>query len=275
MNLIFKKSCELYLKCILSTRRPIKISYTGGLGNQILSLLAQRYLEFIGSEVSAQMNYFLDNKYRNRLINKSLSVYEWELENYMDLSIDMLMVESKSKDKSIKISDGFFKLYLAMEGAKNDFIVNNIKLKDYPINFSNGINLESPYTCIHLRRGDYLKVASHIVSTSEVIKASSKFTNICESLIVISDSDLNELDKNLIYSVGYKNVIPIISGDPLEAHQLMRNSKVLITSNSQFSFSAAIFSSAIVLIPKKWYSGLRHYPLQALLSSYTSDFNLW
>ncbi len=275
MKMFLKKSCKLFLNYILRTRRPIEVTYTGGLGNQILSLLAQKHLEFIGANVTGKFNYFLDKKYRESLLKKSLSVYNWELENYMDLSLDMLINETTSKAKSIEISDGLFKLYLAMEGAKNNFIVNSIKFKDYPINSQDWINIDLPYTCIHLRRGDYLKVASHIVSTKELINVSSNFTNICNSLVVISDSELNELDKELIYNVGYKKIIPVISGNPLEAHHLMRKSTVLITSNSQFSFSAAIFSSAIVLIPKKWYSGIRHYPLQKLLASYTSDFNLW
>jgi hypothetical protein len=109
------------------------------------------------------------------------------------------------------------------------------------------------YLCIHVRRGDYVNVASHLVADGEFINLARKFSGLVDNLVVISDSPIGP-DFRSALSSYFKRVSFLDNTDPFTAHRIMRSARVLICSNSQFSLiAAALNPTALVLIPKQWF----------------------
>ncbi len=95
-----------------------------------------------------------------------------------------------------------------------------------------------PFACLHLRRGDYLNVATHVVSDHASLKALRSVSRLVGAAVVISDSPLTQELEQGLTSLGLR-VVTLVGGDPVAAHGLMRMSEVLICGNSQFSMTAA------------------------------------
>ncbi len=113
------------------------------------------------------------------------------------------------------------------------------------INFNN--------TCsLHLRRGDFVNVASEMVSYAEFIDVCKELPKKYKNIIVFSDSPK---ENNLLFYNELSSLFNKVSWlDNLNnkvTHQLMRMSSSLICSNSQFSISAAYLSGNSALIPNK------------------------
>ena len=113
------------------------------------------------------------------------------------------------------------------------------------------VNLEN--TCsLHLRRGDFVSVASEIVSYEEFINICKKLPKQKENIIVFSDSSKeNNLEFYNMLSSLFNKVSWLNNIDNKVTHQLMRRSSILICSNSQFSITAAYLSNNTSFIPNK------------------------
>jgi hypothetical protein len=108
-----------------------------------------------------------------------------------------------------------------------------------------------------LRRGDYLKFASHIVDDDTVIRLLKKnYSLLSQHLIIISDDAISNNIKAAIQSVFTgKPPIYIEGGDIFISHAIMRFADVLIASNSFFSLSAALLQKqgGIAIIPQRFF----------------------
>ena len=109
--------------------------------------------------------------------------------------------------------------------------------------------------CLHLRRGDYLNVAKHLLSEDSVLEISSKLPKLIENIIVLSDSDSSEnkvfIDK---LKTRFHKVYWMDNTHFFDAHQIMQASQFLICSNSQFSLTAAYLGGNFSIIPQKFSS---------------------
>ena len=125
----------------------------------------------------------------------------------------------------------------------------------------------SNYLCIHIRRGDYLNVASHLVEENEYIDLAKSFADLVHQVIIISDSEPSVQFKHNIKTHFNNNCSYVIGGNIHVAHALMRKSKYLICSNGQYSLSAALLNdvAAQVYIPTNWY-GNTHSDIQTELN---------
>jgi hypothetical protein len=105
--------------------------------------------------------------------------------------------------------------------------------------------------CIHVRRGDYLNVASYVIPASHFIQISDILHNIPRAkLFVVSDTELEGQLKTFFES---KRALVLEGGDIYLIHALMRMSDILVCSNSQFSFSAALLNrNQLSLIPRSF-----------------------
>jgi hypothetical protein len=127
---------------------------------------------------------------------------------------------------------------------------------------------------VHIRRGDYERVASRLVEYWEyedLLKSFSPFIE--KNILFISDSDLpKEVKQNFIDSFPDRSIKFFSSYEisTQSAHDIMRKSKVLITANSTFSISAGLLSdeNTIVLSPIEFFGGEKGYLQSRIFNRY-------
>lgn len=214
------------------------ISFTGGLGAQIISAAAYLYIEKVepGNQ-AAHFGYFSRPLYVASPGNRGeLSHWKWELNNY-GLTYDNF-VHSDSYPESCIIWDGKLKAKIGNLGLSEPTIRERFPINEQAKNTANSIFNQESYACLHVRRGDYLNVASYLVSDDAFLRAISFLPSLINNLLVVSDSALSSSLFNGLLKLNL-NSKTFIGGDPYLTHCLMRLSKILICSNSQFAWSAA------------------------------------
>jgi hypothetical protein len=170
---------------------------------------------------------------------------------------DSLAVETQADRSTPTLHDGALKFSLAMDALSEpsvracfDTVGNDVFSAQYRASQLHG----ERYLCLHVRRGDYLNVASHLISSKELDGIASQFGGLVDRILILSDSPIGADEFESVRSKfsGRINVIDS-DPDPILAHSLMRNAAVLICSNSQFSLSAGLLSNGLKIIPKVWF----------------------
>ncbi len=106
---------------------------------------------------------------------------------------------------------------------------------------------------MHVRRGDYVNVASHLIADGEFVRLAGKFAGLADHIVVLSDSPI-ERDLRTAVSALFRGVLLLDNIDAFVAHRIMRSASILICSNSTFSLTAALLNSrALSVVPKQWY----------------------
>ena len=133
------------------------------------------------------------------------------------------------------------------------------------------------FDAIHIRKGDYLRVASRVITVSENAAILTKLRNqLSKELFVFSDTALSESEKEVVKVAAPHSNTHFLSEDDLEGgtvHDLMRLSKVLITANSTFSLSAGILASkeTVVYSPLLFFGGKDDY-LKSRIFNQAGDY---
>ena len=113
-----------------------------------------------------------------------------------------------------------------------------------------------PTAVVHLRRGDYLNVATHLVSDSDVFPLLKKLARVGIRRFLFASDDPVPLDFFMERVPGVSAWGEIPSEEKFLAHAVMRNAGCLVISNSQFSLSAAMLNGqGMVFMPRVWYGG--------------------
>ena len=257
----------LMTKLHLIDRRTIY--FEGGLGSQILSFIEfQEKTKNSDKPVSVNLDYFsgISSDYTNET---GLSMWAWKLNHY---GINQSMFEQENFYKKLAkkyllirsndISEIFYNFReTKKQKYENLFPINKIAMSAYLESIVGSKNVE--YCVVHIRRGDYLNVAAKVITVDDLTRLIQKIKNLLPKIILISsDSYLTLIEKkklaDCLPGFTYKYLEP--SESPFLVHDLMRNSKVLIASNSTFSFSAGLLASddCLVFFPTKYFGeGLR------------------
>ena len=259
-KVIVKKARSIYRaldKVLPKTKHPIAITFTGGMGAQIISAAIYFHLRDKGSTVYADLNYFNREPYRAKEgVKGDISHWDWQLQNFGLSPHSFQSIPEELQGKCKLIVDGPKKLIMGIEALKREiisekFIDEGIEscLREYlPFEFL------PRYLCIHIRRGDYLNVASHLVDDKDFLDLAKKLSGHFEFVSVVSDSSISEMIKREIQKI-YKKAIFLDDVDAVTSHRVMRGASGLLCSNSQFSIVVAILNKkALVFIPAKWYS---------------------
>jgi hypothetical protein len=256
------------------------IYFEGGLGSQILA-----YLELLGKcEIHAKepskLKPMCDATYFARNVGyekDGLRIGPWLLNEY-GLSVKDLEPYSRRKiskfakvragvNEKIEFINGAYYFALAQkyrDVVKNErdiikFAVNEVGLHETEANNTDGL-----LNCcaIHIRRGDYLQVASHIISDNDYMMLLKKIESfIPDTFVIFSDSILgSEFKREIVDTFKHKKVI-FCEGNKyqeIDVHNFMRSAKVLVTGNSTFSLTAGFLANrnSIVFSPIKFYGGL-------------------
>jgi hypothetical protein len=266
--------------------KTVIVVFSGGMGAQIFSAAIYFNLKLTGAVVYADLSYFDIEPIRatEGEIGKC-SYWAWELdvfglpinsfEQSKDKNNNLYIFGSKLKKLSLLIKnllklksnnlhiirDGLEKLSLAVKALSKPEIAGLFKI---PYNHNCENFIKQNYLCVHIRRGDYLNVASHVISDSVFIKAIKPLRHLLDQIVVISDSNLEKNFKSQV-SVMFKITSFMDNVDVATAHVLMRRSTILICSNSQFSLSAALLNpDKLIIIPKQWFGG-KHKALEKVI----------
>ena len=234
------------------------VYFEGGLGSQILSYILFSYKKERNEKVVCDLTYFKNIVVDSQTENK-VSLWSYKLDNY---GISMTDLPSKNKKNRFKSKPKFMPLDLLsidkdiLNKVKSEIKLNTENLISYLK--KHNLNIDDQYGVIHLRRGDYLFVASHLISEVQVIRLISKISDFLpEKIFIASDG---EIDESLLdwFKVNKPNIQVVLTEkiiDPFILHDLMRNSRLLVAANSTYSFSAALLSSEKTLsfIPQIFY----------------------
>ena len=235
----------------------------GGLGSQILSVIYfyNQQEKFGKKNAKCDLSYF---SHEDRA-----GLWEWSLNNYGIHTDELMQYESKSRFNLLKSKKDFLTEFEISQGywqksrAKylSYFPVDEDQLKNFLQKVSNKSNLGA-YGAIHIRRGDYLQVASKVIELDEYIDFIECIRSSLPSIsFVITDSPLMHEEKLLLAkSIGTDRGVIFLDGpgyDPFILHCLMRRAHLLVTSNSTFSFSAGLLGEEgqIVFSPLEYHAG--------------------
>jgi hypothetical protein len=223
------------------------------MGAQIISAAIYFSLKIEGREVYADLSYF-DRVERVATAGKvgDVSHWSWQLDAF-GLGLDSFEKVAPYAKRDVElIEDGPQKMMLGLRSLRQSevqkrFAIGGNTTGILPAEFSSG------YLCIHVRRGDYVNVASHLVSDQEFFELAGKFAGLVKYLVVVSDSPIESEFRQTI-AAGYEQAVFLDNTDAFTSHCIMRNARILVCSNSQFSLIAALLSAqALVVLPKQWF----------------------
>lgn len=232
---------------------PTVIVFAGGMGAQIIQASVYFSMKKTGHPVYADLSYF-DTAARIAVVGKAgeLTHWFWQLEPF-GLPQSTFETSSKLNKKNADILlDGPRMMKLGLKALAQPDIqkifkevsdINKVLPKDVSGNF----------LCLHVRRGDFVNVASHLVSDGEFISLVRRFSGLINNVVILSDSPI-EPDFRGTISSYFKKALFLDNIDPYTSHQIMRSARILICSNSTFSLTAAALNpNALIVVPKQWY----------------------
>lgn len=236
------------------------IHIEGGLGSQILGAIAFWNLQLqLGEEkAKCDLTYFH---------NQTNKLWPYQLDKYNLPLSEFKKYEKVSKKNLLKAKKDFLEeAFLETrywEESRNRYLekfkFSKNELNDYFNAFT--VNLVEPYAALHIRRGDYLQVASHLVAIDEYLNILSLTSGLIpKRLIIVSDSQISNESKIAFSSLlSDKEVIFLDSLhlDSFKVHCLLREAEVLVTANSTYSFSAALLGreNQVAFSPMQFHSG--------------------
>lgn len=266
---LFRVFGSLQMNVGLVDRETIYIE--GGLGSQILSIMnfwdQAEIAESNGRQPKCDLSYFDSDELR--MLENGLRVWRWRLDRYgiKKSSLNQYAVSSSKLPLRVRPKAG------GTNRSNRDFDWNSQRVKyssRFPINFADvdkfldsefSLVFGSRFAAIHIRRGDYLSVASHLVEEPTYLEFLKRIESILPSdIIFFSDSPLPEgfkvsatniLSEKRTYFHDHNET------DECLIHDIMRLSSILVTGNSTFSFSAGLLAqeSCLVFTPMRFYGG--------------------
>lgn len=237
----------------------VLVTFTGGLGAQILSAAIYFHLKKDGRNVYADLDYFKQPVKTATPGNKGeISHWNYELEEYGlplgGFSVKKFENSFFKRNKHVVISDGAEKVRRAIEALRQPEVRDFFPIKHSVSEECQQISGKNDYLCIHIRRGDYVNVASHLIDDIDFVNLAKSLSQFVPAVIVISDSDVSGLINECLPKL-FTHCSFIVGGSPHTAHALIRQAKYLICSNSQFSLSAALLNQVAqqVFLPTQWF----------------------
>ena len=235
----------------------------GGLGSQIIgAIIFWNLQDQLGKEkIRCDLSYFSRGA-------QSKDLWNYELGKFNIPIAEFKKFERKSKRNLLKAKRDF----LTEEELTVDFwqearskYLNNFEYNRHNMfaYFKETAELEpdEPFTAIHIRRGDYLKVASKIITIDDYVKILDVIKNlVVGKVIIVSDSIVRDEDKSKLQSNLAKSELVFLDAPELDSfntHCLLREAKLLVTANSTYSFSAGLLGrqGQTVFSPMQFHSG--------------------
>jgi len=236
---------------------PTVVVFTGGMGTQIIQAATFFYLRNSGQPVYADLSYFdVRPKMASPGNAGQLTHWFWQLDQ-LGLPKSSFEQLGDNPGKVITLRDGPKMMELGLKALSTPEVRLMFGGCD-EIAGDFDEDLRDNFICIHIRRGDYVNVASHLISDLEFIQLLSKFSGLFKHAVFLSDSPISENFRDQV-SPLFDSSLFMDNIDPYLSHRIMRKARILICSNSTFSLTAAMLNpKALVIIPKKWFSEKDH-----------------
>lgn len=253
MRNTLRRFYDIWHSLVISSDKPIVVTFTGGMGAQIISAAIYFYYRNEGREIYADLSYF-DQPERVATEGRKgdVSHWGWQLQFFGLFPESFTRLQTIPRRKYHLIHDGLEKLTLGVKalGTKS---IQNYFVEDRIGEVILLPELSSNYVCVHVRRGDYTNVASHIINDTTFIALAGRVAGLLNEAVIVSDSAIDDNFRQAICN-AYKKAIFLDNVDAITAHRIMRNATVLVCSNSQFSLVAALLNRrALVVLPKRWF----------------------
>lgn len=261
---------SLLIKKLSGTLTNRLVLFEGGLGSQIISYMLVETLLAKGENPVVDFSYF-----DNNLSGQEVSHWKWELDAF---GIDELEYRNqfnlrpreryilkliktrrgfsgRSKNEAYLLKDCDFNLISQVLSipVETHSVLNELELQPFQ------------YSMVHIRKGDYLKVSSRVISSGEALKALNKFKHLnFGNTIFITDGEFSAEEIKEIQSSSLFSPILFLDSKRYTNHALhgmMRLSKILVTSNSTFSWTAGLlnrYPESIVLSPTHFFRNPPH-----------------
>lgn len=231
------------------------VVFAGGMGTQIIQASVYFSLKNSGQTVYADLSYF-DTASRIAEVGKpgQLSHWFWQLDAFGLPKTSFEQASGLNKHNADILPDGLRMMELGLKALAQPEIQKHFKNAADVLPILSQEVL-SGFLCIHIRRGDYVNVASYLISDAEFNGLIKKFTGLIKHAVILSDSPIGQDFRDAV-SPLFKTTMFLDNLDPYTSHQIMRCARVLICSNSTFSLTAASLNpAALIIIPKQWYGG--------------------
>lgn len=227
------------------------ITFTGGLGAQLISAAAYFHLRRLGElDTLAHFGYFSQSYHvATPGVANDISQWKWELD-YFELPMERF--DATEVPQGQCIADGIEKLRLGLAGLCVPEIAQHFPIGGEAIAYKQSLFGSESFACIHIRRGDYVNVATHLVADKAFVQAAKSVRKLVNNFLIVSDSPLSDYLIAQFGALGTK-CITATGGGPHLTHSMMRLSDILICSNSQYSLTAGALRGA---------EGLTLYPSQ-------------
>lgn len=235
------------------TQNATNLVFAGGLGTQIIQAASYWRLHDSGCLVGADLSYY-DTDARLAKIGEvgTSSHWPWQLDHYGMNRDKFHPLDPEIRKGAYSLRDGKELMVLGLTALRRAEIRDRFE----PLS-SHGATQsfisDTEYICVHVRRGDYLNVASHVVPDMAFTQLSQKLKGLLPKVVFVSDSPFGTTFKLHIEGLFHKAIF-LDDIDPLSSHWIMRQARILVCSNSTFSLTAAMLNpEALVILPKKWF----------------------
>lgn len=235
----------------------------GGLGSQILGLISfyNSQQKYGISNAKLELSYFDEPRHSN--------LWPWALSKYGIYIEDLRVYESRKWFNLFKAKRDFLTetelldsyWSTSRERYLHRFPFDQTALEKFLKEVTGSLELDC-YGAVHIRRGDYLQVASRVIGFSEYVNLLRSIRSIIpKTLFVVSDSKLEKNEINELEDLfGESHRLLALDGpnyDFFLIHCLLRRAQFLVTSNSTFSFSAGLLGrdGQVVFSPVEFHSG--------------------
>jgi hypothetical protein len=233
---------------------PVSVVFAGGMGTQIIQAATYFALKNSGRRVYADLTYFdRESKMATPGNPGQPTHWFWQLDPFGLPKSSFDQTTGLNKKNADILPDGPRMMEIGLKALEQPEIQKIFKdVADVRTVLEEEVR--SGFLCLHIRRGDYVNVASHLISDAEFISLAKKFSGLVNHAVILSDSPIGPEFRNAL-SALFKKTQFLDNIDPYTSHQIMRSARVLVCSNSTFSLTAAALNPDIfTLVPKKWYS---------------------
>jgi len=257
-------------KCNIADKtRPTVVAFAGGMGTQIIQAAVYFALKNTGHPVYADLSYFATDARMAEVGNPGqLTHWFWQLDQFGLSQSSFVRNPGLNKKNADILHDGARMVTLGLKALAKPEIQQEFQ----DISSKHGVLTDevwNGFLCIHIRRGDYVNVASHLITDTEFVTLVNKFSDLIKHAVILSDSPINKNIRDAVLPF-FASVSFLDNIDPYTSHRIMRNARILICSNSTFSLTAAMLNpKALVIIPKQWYADKDHaieVPINSLCS---------
>lgn len=240
------------------------ITFTGGLGAQVLSAAAYLRLELDGHAPLADLEYFTTAPQVAMPVKGAVSIWPWQLDPFGITPAHFRGMTRGSRCRIIP--DSPEKMDLGIRGLQTKEIRDKFPISDGVHDLlPNGF--PDVFACAHARRGDYLNVASHVVSDDDFLQILERHVPDMRALIVVTDGalDMSTIDR---LRARFEHLWIADRLTAWDCHRLLRQSAAMIGSNSQFSLVAALLHpTRRVFLPARWFgSAVDQVPMESTLT---------